>query len=96
MEITFVAQNEQAKSQPCCEMNGIQCKLARVALDWGVRKLAIAARVSTQTISRLEAGEQLRPATVLRIRNVLEEAGVEFIADDDSESFGIRIRKPRS
>ncbi|NLS20506.1 helix-turn-helix transcriptional regulator [Rhizobium sp. P40RR-XXII] len=73
-------------------MNAIQCKLARIALGWGVRDLAQAANVSTQTISRLERGEQLRNGTLESIRHVLEEAGIEFILDD-GKGYGIRIKK---
>lgn len=74
-------------------MNGTQCKLARVALNWGVRDLALAANVSTQTIGRLEAGEQLRTGTRDRIQTVLEAAGIEFIAESDDGGVGIRLKK---
>lgn len=82
----------QAKSQPCCEMNGVQCKLARVALGWGVRQLAEAANVSTQTISRLERGEQLRASTLNGVRQVFEAAGIEFQWGEGGD-FGIMIKK---
>ncbi|MUO28273.1 MULTISPECIES: helix-turn-helix domain-containing protein [Rhizobium/Agrobacterium group] len=75
-------------------MNAVQCKLARVALGWGVRDLAQAANVSTQTISRLEKGEDLRAATLEGIKRVLEEAGIEFIPESD-DGYGIRIKKPQ-
>ncbi|WP_234823019.1 helix-turn-helix domain-containing protein [Ensifer adhaerens] len=69
------------------------CKLARIALRWGVRQLAEAAQVSTQTISRLERGEQLWGGTLNGIAQVFEAAGIEFISDDDG-GFGIKINKP--
>ncbi|MUZ74901.1 helix-turn-helix domain-containing protein [Agrobacterium vitis] len=75
-------------------MNAMQCKLARIALGWGVRELAQAANVSTQTISRLERGEQLRDVTLDSIRRVLESAGIEFILED-GDGYGIRINKPK-
>ncbi|KAB2723404.1 helix-turn-helix domain-containing protein [Brucella intermedia] len=71
-------------------MNGLQCRLARVALGWGVRELAEAANVSTQTISRLEKGDDLRPATFERIKTVLEEAGIIFISD--GRGYGILLK----
>ncbi|MEK8124378.1 hypothetical protein WOB59_15295 [Methylocystis sp. IM4] len=37
------------------------------------------AQVAPNTISRLEAGEELKPRTVAAIRAALETAGVEFI-----------------
>lgn len=74
-------------------MNSIQCKLARVALGWGVRDLALAANVSTQTISRLEAGEQLRISTLDGIIKVLENSGIEFIPESHDGGVGIRLKK---
>ncbi|MGK9086137.1 helix-turn-helix domain-containing protein [Brucella intermedia] len=73
-------------------MNGLQCRLARVALGLGVRELAKAAEVSTETVVRLEKGETLRPATLERIRNVLEEAGIVFISEEGGRGFGILVR----
>lgn len=75
------------------QMNALQCKLARVALGWGVRELAAAAKVSTQTISRLERGEQLRPNTVASIQIVLETAGVVFIPENSERGVGVRLAK---
>lgn len=76
-------------------MNGIQCKLARTALGLGVLQLAEAANVSTQTIVRLEKGEELRRSTLDRIQRVLEEGGVIFIPEDEHEGVGIRLKKTR-
>ncbi|MDM9625050.1 helix-turn-helix transcriptional regulator [Rhizobium sp. S152] len=72
-------------------MKGIQCKLARVALGWGVLELASAANVSTQTITRLERGETLRPTTLRAIQEVLERNGIEFIAEDSHAGVGVRF-----
>jgi DNA-binding Xre family transcriptional regulator len=83
----------QPKSTQCREMNAIQCKLARVALNWGVRDLAEAASVSTQTITRLESGERLRASTLERIKHVLEDAGIEFIPENGG-GVGVRFRDP--
>lgn len=84
------------KSVQSYDINGLQCRLARVALGLGVRELSSAANVSQQTIVRLEKGETLRPATLERIRNVLEEAGIVFISEEDGRGFGILIRQPPS
>lgn len=73
-------------------MNAVQCRLARVALGWGVRELAQAANVSTQTVSRLERGEQLRGGTVDSLRHVLEAAGIEFIPEN-RDGYGIWVKK---
>jgi transcriptional regulator with XRE-family HTH domain len=59
-------------------MIAVQCKMARAALGLGVRELADLAKVSPDTVARLERGEELRERTVDAIRAALEAAGVEF------------------
>jgi transcriptional regulator with XRE-family HTH domain len=66
--------------------------MARVATGLGLRKLAEKSGVSPNTISRLERGEELKPATVLTIRATLEAAGVEFIAENGG-GVGVRLKK---
>ena len=73
-------------------MTPIQCKMARVAVGWGVRDLALAAKVSPDTIARLERGEALQARTLAAIRAALEAAGVEFIAENGGGP-GVRLRK---
>ena len=70
----------------------IQCKMARTALNLGVRDLAKLAQVSPDTVARLERGEELRERTVDTIRAALEAAGVEFIAENGG-GVGVRLRK---
>jgi hypothetical protein len=67
-----------------------QCRMARAALNIGVRELAAAAVVSTNTITRLERGETLYPRTVAAVRAVLEAAGVEFTNGD---APGVRMNR---
>ena len=74
-------------------MNAVQCKMARVALGWGVRELAEKAQISTQTVSRLERGETLRQATVDTIRSTFEAAGIRFIPENGGGP-GVRFSKP--
>ncbi|RUM95123.1 XRE family transcriptional regulator [Pseudaminobacter arsenicus] len=66
--------------------------MARVGLGWGVRDLAQKARVSTQTITRFEKGEELRAATLEALRQALEEGGVEFIPGNGGGP-GVRMKK---
>jgi hypothetical protein len=54
--------------------------------------LAAAADVAPDTIVRFERGEDLRDRTVAAIRNALEAAGVEFIAENGG-GRGVRLRK---
>ena len=65
--------------------------MARAGLGLGVRELAAAADVSTNTIARLERGESLYPRTVKAIRTALEQAGVVFTNGDEP---GVKLRKP--
>lgn len=72
---------------------GVQCKMARVGLGIGVRELAEMAKVSTNTITRLEAGEQLKERTIDAVREALERMGVIFTNGDEP---GVKLRKSKS
>lgn len=73
-------------------ISALQCKMARVAVAWGVRELAHAAMVSPDTIARFERGEALKPRTLAAIRAALEAAGVEFISENGGGAGG-RLRR---
>jgi transcriptional regulator with XRE-family HTH domain len=73
-------------------MTPAQSRMARAALNIGIRELAKRARVAPSTISRLEAGDTLQPRTVDAIRQALERAGVQFI---DGDEPGVRIKKSK-
>ncbi len=66
--------------------------MARAALELGVRELAEAAKVSTNTITRFERGEPLKERTVDAVKAALEAAGVEFIPENGSGP-GVRLKK---
>ena len=72
-----------------------QCKMGRAGLGLGVRELAEMAQVSTNTVTRLEAGEVLKGRTIDAIRAALETAGVEFIPENGGGA-GVRLRKVSS
>ncbi|MXO03112.1 transcriptional regulator [Shinella zoogloeoides] len=65
--------------------------MARVALGLGVRELAALAKVAPATVSRFEAGEELKERTVEAMQTALEAAGIVFLADDGNGP-GIRLR----
>ncbi|OJU66043.1 MAG: transcriptional regulator [Rhizobiales bacterium 63-7] len=68
--------------------------MARVALEWGVRELAEAAKVSTNTITRFEKGEELKERTVDALRDALEAAGIAFLsAGDIASGPGVCLRE---
>jgi predicted transcriptional regulator len=64
--------------------------MARAALQIGVRELATMAKVATATVTRLEAGQTLKPRTIEAIQHALEKAGVEFTNGDRP---GVRLKK---
>jgi transcriptional regulator with XRE-family HTH domain len=72
-----------------------QSRMARAALNLGVREVAVAAGVSTNTITRLERGEELLPRTVAAIRAVFEAAGVVFLDDGQTIDGGPGVRLTR-
>jgi transcriptional regulator with XRE-family HTH domain len=61
------------------KFTALHSKMARAALGLGVRELADMAKVSPDTIARLERGEELKERTLDAIQQALESAGVEFI-----------------
>lgn len=68
----------------------VQCRMARAALGLGIRELALAAKVSIDTITRFERGDLLKERTIEAIQRVLEAAGVEFTNGDQP---GVRLTR---
>src|SRR5260370_37827736 len=66
----------------------VQCRMARAALGLGVRELAAAAKVSTDTVARFERGDELKERTIDALQRALEAAGVEFTNGDKP---GVRV-----
>jgi transcriptional regulator with XRE-family HTH domain len=69
--------------------------MARTALGWGVRELARKAGVSPTTVTRFENGAHTRVDTLGQIQDVLERAGIIFVAADEAGGPGVRLREPR-
>jgi transcriptional regulator with XRE-family HTH domain len=57
-----------------------ECRMARAALDIGVRELAAAADISPNTIARLERGETLHRRTLAHVQATFEARGVVFVS----------------
>ena len=74
------------------EVQPIQCRMARTALNLGIRDLAKLAKVGVATVARFEAGEDVRDATVETPQRALEKAGVEFIPENGGGA-GMRLAK---
>jgi transcriptional regulator with XRE-family HTH domain len=60
------------------------------ALGLGVRELAAAAKVSTDTVARFERGDELKERTINALQRALEAAGIEFT---DGDQPGVRLTK---
>ena len=69
--------------------------MARTALGWGVRDLARKAGVSPTTVTRFENGADARVDTLGQIQEVLERAGIIFVAADEAGGPGVRLREPK-
>ena len=69
--------------------------MARTALGIGVRELAEIAKVSPDTIARLERGEALKERTIEDIKAVLEGGGVIFLDEGSTTDGGPGVRLKR-
>lgn len=73
-------------------MKPIQCRLARTALNWSAERLAAAANVAVNTVTKFERGGDARVSTVEAMKGALENAGVIFIQADRDGGPGVRLR----
>jgi transcriptional regulator with XRE-family HTH domain len=71
-----------------------QIRMARAALRINVRQLAKLAGVDKGTIIRIENGGNAYTATLDRLRDALEQAGVKFIPPMDDVHDGGAALKP--
>lgn len=75
------------------QMNGLQLRMARAAVGWGVRELAKKADVAANTVTRIENGADAKQSTMDRLQRALQAAGVDFI-EENGGGPGVRLRKP--
>jgi len=71
-----------------------QLRAARAMLNWSASELADKAGASRNTVQRLEQTEGVpasRTQTLMEIKRVFEEAGLEFIGTPDNGP-GVRFR----
>ena len=72
---------------------------ARALLGWRQEDLSKASGVGTATIYRIERSDDFisgYASTLVRIQEALEQAGIEFIENDDSGGFGLRFAKKKT
>lgn len=77
-------------------MNPTQCKMARAALQIGVRELGKAAGVAPLTVSRFEnsTGQSIRASALeaqAKMQRALEAAGVTFLDAEPDLGVGVRV-----
>jgi transcriptional regulator with XRE-family HTH domain len=73
-------------------MKGVQVKMARAAVGWGVRELAKRAGLTANTVTRIENGADAKQSTMDRLQQALEAAGIEFI-EENGGGPGVRLQK---
>jgi predicted transcriptional regulator len=74
-----------------------QMRAARALLRWSAQNLADHSGVNWKTIQRLESGVGIpasRTKNLMRIRQVLEDAGVIFIDQSEERGPGVQLRDP--
>ena len=74
-----------------------QMRAARALLKWSAQNLADHSGVNWKTIQRLESGVGIpasRTKNLMRIRQVLEDAGVIFIDQSEEIGPGVRLKNP--
>jgi 2-iminoacetate synthase ThiH len=67
-----------------------QSRMARAALNWGLRDVP---GVSHDTVARFERGEELKDSTVEKLQAAYEAAGLEFLPSN-GVGEGVRWAKP--
>ena len=72
-------------------INSVQVRMARAALGWGVRDLAVYAGVTANTVSRFENGADALGNTLRKIQRALEDADIEFI-EENGGGPGVRLK----
>lgn len=71
-------------------------RMARAALGWRLSDLAERAEINLNTISRYEAGKDVLTGTLARIEQVLSDAGVIFLFEEDGQGIGVRLISGRA
>src|SRR3954452_984408 len=73
---------------------GAQIRMARAAVRLSVRELAAEARVSPNTITRLETDGTSNASTLAAVERALEAAGVEVLPDNAVRLKVVKLGTP--
>lgn len=63
-------------------MTPTQCRMARAALGWTTRQVAVAANVSAGAAAALQAGNDVSSRVAAQVRSALECEGIVFTPDE--------------
>ena len=63
-------------------------------VGWNQSQLAKAAKVSRQTLARIEDGDNSTVDTLKKVISALEKRGVEFIEPTENRGAGVRFIDP--
>ena len=88
---------ESGKFRPLM-IRSAQIRAARALLGWRQEDLSKASGVGTATIYRIEKSENSitgYASTLVRIQAALEQAGIEFIENDEVGGYGLRFSKKK-
>jgi ribosome-binding protein aMBF1 (putative translation factor) len=78
-------------------ITGSQIRAARALLGWQSDLLSKKAGITRQTLHRLESFDDIPPSrtqSLVELRRVFEEAGIEFIDATEDKGAGVRLAKP--
>jgi transcriptional regulator with XRE-family HTH domain len=75
-------------------LNPAQIRAARALLGWRQEDLAKVADIGVATVRRIEVleGPAGNVATLVRIQQALEKAGILFLDADRNAGFGVRLK----
>ncbi|GAB6043279.1 helix-turn-helix domain-containing protein [Endothiovibrio diazotrophicus] len=76
-------------------ITGDQVRMGRAAVGWTVRELAKHASVAPNTVNRFEHGENTTLASVRKMQEAMEAAGVAFTTATETLEPGVALRKGR-
>jgi transcriptional regulator with XRE-family HTH domain len=79
-------------------LKSAQIRAARALLGWRQQELSKASGVGTATIRRIEKSGRAMTgyvSTLVRIQAAFEQAGIQFIEDDETGGFGLRMAKKK-
>ena len=71
----------------------VHVRMARAALGWTIQELADKAQVNLNTVSRYEAGREVKSRTIASIESAFLNAGVALIFEDAQGGVGVRLSR---